>query len=225
MTIPAGEFWMGSDEYTRDEQPVHRLFVPEFRMARTPVTNSQYLLYVQATGAETPRFWEDGQPQKDKLYHPVVGVSWHDAQRYCEWLGSITGKHIRLPTEAEWEKAARGDKDKRAYPWGDQFDATKGNSWESGLRDTSPVGIFSASASPYGCLDMSGNVWEWVDDWYDKNYYRQGPKRNLRGPDSGKAKALRGGSWFNSARGVRVAARLWCGPGLRGDIVGFRCAQ
>src|SRR5690606_19684012 len=148
------------------EKPAHHLFVPEFRIARTPVTNAQYYLYIQATHAQPPSYWEDGQPPKDKLSHPVVAVRWDDASQYCEWVSTVTGKLVRLPTEAEWEKAARGDKDLREYPWGDEFDGIKCNTTELGLGDTSPVGIFPSGASPYGCLDMSGNVWEWVQDWY-----------------------------------------------------------
>src|SRR5262249_55866910 len=123
ITIPAGEFWMGSDSGDRytypDEQPAHRLFLPEFQIARTPITNAQYAFYVQATDAKPPQYWEDGQPPKEKLEHPVVNVSWHDACEYGAWLSQVLGKQVRLPTEAEWEKAARGDRDKRAYPWGE----------------------------------------------------------------------------------------------------------
>jgi formylglycine-generating enzyme required for sulfatase activity len=229
VTIPAGEFWMGSGPEGREafdnERPVHRLFVPEFRIARTSVTNAQYQLYIQATGAEPPPYWEDGQPPKDKLTHPVVGVSWHDACAYCAWLSTVTEKPIRLPTEAEWEKAARGDRDKRIYPWGDNFDLAKCNSCELGLDDTSPVGIFLAGASLYGCLDMSGNVWEWVHDWYDENYYQWGPDRDLKGPSSGESKVLRGGSWGNVPRYVRVSRRVRYAPGYRNGDFGFRCAR
>ena len=113
-------------------------------------------------GAKAPDDWADGQPPKDKLHHPVVNVTWHDACAYCRWLSEVTGKAIALPSEAEWEKAARGDQDQRAYPWGDAFDMLRCNSDELGLEDTTPVGIFPTGASPYGCLDMAGNVWEWT---------------------------------------------------------------
>ena len=157
---------MGSDPNDRDafddEKPVHRLFLPAFQIARTPVTNAQYVIYIQAAGAEPPLHWEDGQPPKEKLEHPVVYVSWHDACGYCTWLSQLIRKQVRLPTEAEWEKAARGDKDKRPYPWGETFDMVKCNSAALGLGDTTPVGVFPAGASPYGCLDMAGNVLEWT---------------------------------------------------------------
>lgn len=207
------------------ERPVQRLFVPEFRISRTPVTNAQYQLYIQAVGARPPEHWEDGQPSRDKLTRPVVNVSWDDACAYCEWLSRVAGKHVRLLTEAEWEKAARGDQDKRVYPWGDQFDVVKCNSWELSLHDTSPVGLFVAGASPYGCLDMSGNVWEWVQDWYDREYYQRGSDRNLQGPDTGDFKVLRGGSWSNVPRSVGVSSRVGDDPGYRDGVIGFRCAQ
>lgn len=131
VTIPAGEFWMGSDQHDgdafADEKPAHRLFLPQFLIARTPITNAQYLLYIQATGAKVPEGWEDGQPPKDRLNHPVMEITWYEACDYCRWLSQVTGKSIRLPSEAEWEKAARGDQDTRAYPWGDAFDALKCN--------------------------------------------------------------------------------------------------
>jgi formylglycine-generating enzyme required for sulfatase activity len=225
VTIPAGEFWMGSEQGWDDEKPVHRLYLPEFRIARTPVTNAQYLLYVQATGAEPPGDWVDGQPPKDKLGHPVVEVSWHDAHLYCAWLSKVTGHLIRLPTEVEWEKAARGDKDQREYPWGERFEAVKCNSMELELPDTTPVGLFPEGASSYGCLDMSGNVWEWVQDWYNGNYYQQGPGRNLAGPDRGDAKVVRGGSWGDDPGDLRVSYRDWNVPGLRLGLIGFRCAR
>lgn len=223
ITVPAGEFWMGSAQGARNEKPVHRLLVPEFRIARTPVTNAQYQLYVQATGAAPPQHWKDGQPPKEKLAHPVVYITWQDAGAYCEWLSSVTGKKVRLPTEAEWEKAARGDQDRREYPWGDQFNKTKCNSAESGIGETSPVGAFPTGASPYGCLDMSGNVWEWVQDWYDADYY--GPTRNPKGPVSGEYRIVRGGSWSDTPRLVRVSFRGRYIPDPRSDLVGFRCAQ
>lgn len=224
VTIPAGEFWMGSEEYP-DEKPVHRMFVPEFRLARTPVTNAQYWLYVQAKAVAPPEYWDDGLPPKDKLAHPVVGVSWHEAQRYCAWLSQMTEKQVRLPTEAEWEKAARGDRDRRRYPWGERFDATLCNGAEAKIEDTSPVGLFPAGASPYGCFDMSGNVWEWVADWFAEDYYQQGPGRDLQGPQQGEYRVVRGGSWNNEAPNLRVSNRNRNDPGNRNDNIGFRCAE
>lgn len=229
ITIPAGEFWMGSDEKDSDadddEKPLHKVFVSEFRIAPTPVTNEQYQLYVQATGAKPPQHWKNDQPPQDKLDHPVVNVGWEDAQHYCQWLSQETGKEIRLPTEAGWEKAARGDQDKRIYPWGDEFDKTKCNTDESEIGGTSAVGHFLDGASPYGCLDMSGNVWEWTQDWFSKTYYQHSPKKNPQGPDGGAYRSLRGGSWEYDLWYARVAHRDWFPPGLVDHSVGFRCAS
>ena len=218
VTIPAGEFWMGNEsaESYEGERPICRLFIPEFKIARTPVTNAQYKLFLEANADEAqPHYWVDGEPPKDQLAHPVVGVSWEDACRYCQWLSEATGSQVRLPTEAEWEKAARGARGKREYPWGDEFDLLKCNTWELKLLGTTPVGIFLAGASPYGCLDMSGNVLEWVNDWFDKNYYKQGSDRNLNGPENGEDKVVRGGSWLNNARHARVSSRYSSAPGPR----------
>jgi formylglycine-generating enzyme required for sulfatase activity len=156
VEIPGGEFWMGEGDSAR------RVHVDTFWIAKTPITNAQYQLFVKATDHEPPEYWEDDHPSKDKVSHPVVNVSWHDATAYCQWLSEVTGKAVRLPSEAEWEKAARGDQDKRRYPWGDGFEATRCNSSELGLGETTPVGIFTAGASPYGVLDLSGNVDEWT---------------------------------------------------------------
>ena len=145
----------------------------------------------------------------------MVNVSWHDACGYCEWLSQATAKQVRLPTEAEWEKAARGDKDQREYPWGDDFDAMKCNSFDLGLNDTTPVGVFLSDKSPCGCLDMSGNVWEWVHDWYRG--------RDLRVPP-GQGRSVRGGSWAYGPWVLRVSVRDGYVPDTRNVDVGFRCA-
>jgi formylglycine-generating enzyme required for sulfatase activity len=225
-TIPAGEFWMGSDpsapDAFEDEQPAHRLFLPEFQMACTPVTNAQYGLYVQATGTATPQHWEDGQPPKEKLEHPVVYVSWHEACGYCAWLSQVIGKPVRLPTEAEWEKAARGDRDKRVYPWGETFDVVKCNSVALGLDDTTPVGIFPAGASLYACLDMAGNVLEWTCSLrkaypYDPNDGRE----NLTASDE-EPRVLRGGAFWDDPLFVRCASRLRYRARFVGSRAGFR---
>lgn len=164
VDIPAGEFWRG------EKEDVHQVHLEAYRISRTLITNAQYRLFVKAVEHEAPRHWADGRIPKGLESHPVVTVSWYDALAYCKWLGEVTGKQIRLPSEAEWEKAARGDQDQRVYPWGDNFDPGKCNCWELELRDTTPVGIFNEGMSPYGCLDMSGNVWEWTRSLWEKEF-------------------------------------------------------
>ncbi len=141
VDIPAGEFWMGGDRYS-DEQPVHRVFLEAFKIARLPITNAQYQFFVEATGHSAPGHWEDGRPPRGLESHPVVYVTWHDAMAYCRWLAEVTGKSITLPSEAQWEKAARGDQDRREYPWGEEWDETRcvivqrvsGRGWHGGGR-------------------------------------------------------------------------------------------
>jgi formylglycine-generating enzyme required for sulfatase activity len=234
VTFPAGKFWMGSGaddpEAFEDERPAHQLFLPEFQIARTPITNAQYLYYLEATGAKVPADWADGQPPKDELHHPVVNVTWHDACAYCRWLSEVTGKIIALPSEAEWEKAARGDQDQRAYPWGDAFDVLKCNSYELGLEDTTPVGIFPTGASLHGCLDMAGNVWEWTRSLRGHDYQKprftypytaDDGREDVRAPDN-ILRVLRGGAFYHRCRLVRRACRDGYGPDLSDGGIGFQ---
>ena len=174
ILIPAGEFLMGSDpskdkQAQKNEQPQHRLSLSDYYIAKTPVTNAQYEAFVKATGHRQPNHWGNGQPPKDEADHPVVYVYWKDAVAYCRWLAEATGKPYRLPTEAEWEKAARGP-DGRIYPWGNEWDSKRCNTAEGGKRSTTPVGAYPAGASPYGVLDMAGNVWEYCATKWGKPY-------------------------------------------------------
>ncbi len=184
---------------------------------------------------KTPGFSQDEN-------HPVVCISWHDAVEYCRWLSKYKGLKFNLPTEAQWEKASRGA-DSRKYPWGNEPPTGKrlnfadkqakekaGISWgdehiDDGYAYTAPVGSYPAGASPYGLLDMAGNVWEWCSDWYAADYYKNSPKENPAGPPSGSNRVMRGGSWYDFAGDVRCACRLGDGPAARGDFVGFRLAQ
>ena len=222
MGSPDGE---GEDE----EHPQHTVSLDAFWIDRYEVTNDQYRAFVEATGNRVPYDWQKGEIPAGKQDHPVVRVSWEDAQAYCQWAGA------RLPTEAEWEKGARGT-DARQYPWGNTFDGSRLNfcdrncefDWkdtdvDDGYARTAPVGSFPAGASPYGALDMAGNVWEWVADWYDGDYYRRSPGSNPAGPDSGGYRVLRGGSWSSYPGRARSAYRDWIGPGCTLWDFGFRC--
>ena len=214
VLVPAGEFWMGSDEYD-DEKPRHRLHLDAYYIDRYETTNALYGRFLQATGRAAPSYWNSSQFSGES--QPVVGVTWHDADAYCRWAGK------RLPTEAEWEKAARGT-DGRKYPWGDQWDSSRENS-QGKLGRSVAVGSYPTGASPYGVHDMAGNVWEWVADWYDANYYKRSPERNPMGPESGSSRGLRGGSWRNDPFFLRTADRFNRTPDDRNYNVGFRCAR
>jgi formylglycine-generating enzyme required for sulfatase activity len=216
VCVPAGEFIMGSDEGGSDEQPVYTVYLDAFYIDETEVTNAQYQKCVEAGGCDPPvktTFYD----QADYAQHPVVYVSWSDADAYCRWAGK------RLPTEAEWEKACRGA-DGRTYPWGEGLDCDHAHYAGCGAGTVS-VGSKLKGASPYGALDMVGNVWEWVADWYDPGYYSQSPGHNPPGPDSGTAKVLRGGSWHSNQRFARCAYRVGGNPRYWYFYVGFRCAR
>jgi formylglycine-generating enzyme required for sulfatase activity len=234
VLIPTGEFLMVSDprrdkDADNDERPQHTLYLPDYYLARTPVTNAQYLAFVQATGQRQPRHWEGGKPPGGKEDHPVVNVSWHDAVAYCRWLAEVTGKPYRLPSEAEWEKGARGA-DGRIYPWGDRWDARRCNTSEGGKGNTTPVGAYPQGASPYGLLDMAGNVREWTVSLWGKDVakpafkYPYDPtdgRENLEtAPDF--LRVLRGGSFRYFQRNVRCANRSGDNPYSRGAYYGFR---
>ncbi len=234
ILILADEFLMGSDpSVDRDawdeEQPQHILYLPAYYLANTPVLNAQYAAFVQATGHRQPKHWKGRKPARGKEDHPVVNVSWHDAVAYCRWLAEVTGRPYRLPSEAEWEKGARGS-DGRIYPWGNQWDAKRCNSEEGGKGDTTPVGAYPKGASFYGLLDMAGNVWEWTrslwgEDWEEPSFkYPYNPadgREDLDAPN-GILRVLRGGSFYLSVRYVRCAVRIRLIPNYFGGSSGFR---
>lgn len=208
VLIPAGPFLMGSDpladEHAGDNEfPQHVVPLPDFYMAKTPVTNVQYAAFVRSTNYKAPRHWPDGSLPRDKAQHPVVWVSWRDAVAYCQWLSEVTGRRYRLPTEAEWEKAARGT-DGRLYPWGNEPpDAKRLNYDGSGIKDTTEVGSYPPGL--HGLYDMAGNVWEWCSTLRQSYPYRSDDGRE--DPDAKGFRVLRGGSYWSSADRVRCAAR------------------
>jgi formylglycine-generating enzyme required for sulfatase activity len=224
VLIPAGEFLMGSDpsvdKTARDrEQPQHTLYLPDYYLARTPLTNAQYAAFVQATGHQQPERWEGGKPPRGKEYHPVVNVSWHDAVAYCDWLAEVTGRPYGLPSEAEWEKGARGSEG-RLYPWGNRWDTERCNTLEGGPPDTTLVGAYPHGASPYGLLDMAGNVWEWTRSLYrDYPYDPEDGREDVRAKG---ARVLRGGSWYHAQVHARCVVRHWDYPGSSHISFGFR---
>jgi formylglycine-generating enzyme required for sulfatase activity len=218
--VPAGEFMMGSPTGDSDEQPAHKVYVDAFSMDVYEVTVGQYAAFLQAKAIDQPSDWKTmNQPAHQK--RPVANVDWADAVAYCKWAGK------RLPTEAEWEKAARGT-DGRLYPWGNDpptpLHANFGKTEWNNHGVLTPVGTFEGGKSPYGIYDMAGNVWEWVSDWYDYNYYKTSPSQNPTGPSMGGTKVIRGGAWNSNPRAMRSANRSLISPTDQG-LDGFRCAK
>ncbi len=219
VEIPAGPFIMGNDTGAEDEAPAHEVDLPAFEIDKFEVINADFAQFVEATGYQTDaekavlsRTWRDTTEGKDN--HPVVYISWNDAVAYCQWLGK------RLPNEAEWEKAARGEEG-FIYPWGNEWDPAKANVKESGLRGTVAVGSFAEGVSPYGVFDMAGNVWEWTADWYEAY-----PGSSFQSPYFGeKYRVLRGGGWFESADFVRTTTRNATSDTAANDDLGFRCVR
>jgi formylglycine-generating enzyme required for sulfatase activity len=193
--------------------------LPDYYIGRTPVTNAQYRAFVQATGHRAPPHWHNGQIPEGEENYPVVCVSWYDALAYCEWLAKITGRAYRLPTEAEWEKAARGS-DGRIYPWSDGWAAEKCNSEEGDRWSTAPVGAYPQGASPYGVLDMAGNVWEWTSSLYKAYPYRADDGRE--DPDADGRRVVRGGSFYDSRYHARCACRSGPSDDYASVNLGFR---
>ncbi|MGE5362460.1 MAG: formylglycine-generating enzyme family protein [Bacteroidales bacterium] len=251
VRIPAGEFLMGMEGADDDERPVHPVFVDEFYLASHPVTNAEYFRFVSETGYrpagiyEMPSIacghyehefaqlaaryvWKEGRPPEGLEHHPVTLVQHRDAVEYSRWLAAVTGRPFRLPTEAEWEKAARGGLEGQRYPWGDDIDPTRANylpdiSLKS-RRGTRPVGTYPCNG--YRLFDMAGNVWQWVADWYDAGYYSMSEYRNPQGPPTGRMRSVRGGSWVNDDVSLLCCAhRHEVPPDTYAYSIGFRLAH
>ena len=232
--VPAGEFEMGSTEGDSDEQPVHTVALDGFWMDQTEVTNGQFVVFLNEQGNQTEGSvawldlgdrdclieWSGAEPRPKSGYdnHPVIEVSWYGAATYCEWAGA------RLPTEAEWEYTARGSQG-FTYPWGNGAPTCELAQFGQCSGRTAPAGSLPDGASWCGALDLAGNVWEWVADWYDSDYYGRSPSRNPAGPSSGESRVPRGGSWFNFPFIVRSTNRHAYHPDETNDYVGFRCAR
>ena len=238
LRIPAGEFLMGADperdtEAADNEFPQHRVYLSEFYLGKYPVTNAQFDTFVAAASAGLPARLTGWRLPTGQETHPVVNVTWDEAVSFCQWLRSATGVHFRLPTEAEWEKAARGpageEHDSRIYPWGDAWDAERLALGASGASSgTQPVGHFSPGGdSPYGLCDMSGNVWEWCQDWFDPKVYTtrwRSVVHDPPGPSRGQGYVARGGAFDSPAKHVRCSRRNWYYPDNARLNLGFRLA-
>jgi len=222
LYIPAGEFTMGSDVSEDDEKPIHTVYLDAFWIDKTEVTNVMYSKCVQDSVCDTPTSINSVRHEiyfgDSRFYdYPVIYMDWSMAKTYCTWAGR------RLPTEAEWEKAARGD-DRRIYPWGNTIMGNNLLNYNYLIGDTTKVGEYLNGASPYGGLDMAGNVWEWVSDWYDDTYYANSPPINPLGPEFGTNRVLRGGSWRNPSKNVSSSFRIAYPPNESYNNFGFRCA-
>jgi len=248
VRVPAGEFSMGSDEGAEDERPAHPVHVDAYYASIHPVTVEQYAEFTREAGygapvvrdlpmlvtpvhesafreLAAPHAWRGGEPPRDRARHPVTLVTHADATAYCRWLSGRIGRLVRLPTEAEWERAARGGRCGFRYPWGDDVDASRANFLPDPAlkrhRGTRPVGCYPPNA--LDLYDMAGNVWHWVADWYRADAYRTGEHRNPRGPGSGTLRLVRGGSWVtHDVDQLRCAHRHKVPPDTYAYSIGFR---
>ena len=232
VLVPAGSFPMGvppgDRDGGRDEYPRHEVFLDSFLIDQFEVTNGRYIEFVKSTGHRVPQnptnpmrnLWQGDSITESLVERPVINVDWFDADAYCKWAGK------RLPTEAEWEKAAKGTSDRR-FVWGNVEPTAKHLNYNQrwiGEKTLMPVGSYEAGKSPYGAYDMAGNVWEWVNDWYDARYYEKSPSKNPPGPQEGTKKVIRGAGWQNETPTVRIFTRVESDPTMRNESTGFRCA-
>lgn len=226
--IPAGDFQRGRTHkleddglkwvpfLMKDDRPVQKIALDAFYLDEHEVTNDEYAKFVAAAKHRAPYNWPKGTVPEGKGSYPVIDISWDDAAAYAKWAGK------RLPTEAEWERACRGLVEAKIYPWGDEA-ATKSLARFDAIDG--PGEVCKLAKSPIGLCDIAGNVWEWVADWYDREYYAKSPEKNPRGPDQGMYRVLRGGSWADEAKYLTCAYRSWARPAERSPNIGFRCAK
>jgi sulfatase modifying factor 1 len=222
--IPAGWFLMGCDTGQENENPSHRVWVDEFLLAARQVTNADYGRFLRDTVFPPPPFWSD--PEFNHPEQPVVGVSWHEAIRYCKWLSASAPGNFRLPTEAEWERAAREGRHDALFPWGDTPPQSRPGYGDrcAGWWKTGPEPVGGGEPNAYGLYNMCDNVHEWCSDWYAPAYYAVSPERNPRGPETGERRASRGGSWRHHIKISRCAARSSIPPEFKYADYGFRVA-
>ena len=231
--IPAGPFVMGSADDLPNEAPAHEVYLDAYYISKTEVNNAEYHQFWFENGGvnseHTPISYADEfgiwpDIANTKPNYPVVGISWESAVAYAEWRG------MRLPTEAEWEKAARGTNARR-WPWGNTFalriknKTFHANVWQQSGSYLQPVGTYPTGVSPYGAYDMAGNVWEWVADWYSDTFYYRSPDRNPKGPTVGSRRVVKGGSWLNPETFARCSTRIGQHPAIGTSFIGFRLAK
>ena len=221
VRVPEGWFWMGSDAGLDCERPRHRVWVDGFEMAATQVTNGDYSRYLRATGAAPPPYFE--HLEFNQAEQPVVAVSWFETVAYCEWLSAAARRQYRLPTEAEWERAARGGVDDAPYPWGDEPPQARpgyANRWKTG-----PERVAQSEPNGFGLREMCETVHEWCSDWFDPSYYFISPERNPRWPEGGTRRASRGGSWRHHVKNSKCYTRSSISPAFQYADYGFRVVR
>jgi formylglycine-generating enzyme required for sulfatase activity len=211
---------MGSNSGQDCERPIHRVWLDAFRLAATQVTNAEHARFLHSTATAAPPFWAD--PNFNHPQQPVAGVSWIEAENYCHWLASQTARPYRLPTEAEWERAARGHFEQKDFPWGDDPPQSLPNYSTRWLNGPEPVALYAPNS--FGIYNLCDNVHEWCSDWYDPNYYAHSPEHNPRGPEVGVRKSSRGGSWRHHVKVSRCSARSSLPPNFQYADYGFRLA-
>ncbi len=226
-SIPAGEFTMGRTKLTRDDsttmrpivllddRPDHKVRLDSYWLDKTEVTQAEYAKFVAATRRRPPYHWIEGKLPSGEEQFPAYNVDWDDANAYCAWAGK------RLPTEAEWERAARGGKDGLSYPWGDKIDSKQARF----ATQAGPGPVAQYPANEFGLHDMAGGVSEWIADWFEREYYKSSPAANPKGPETGRYKVIRGGAWPDSGPRCTVFFRNWVRPNQRTPNLGFRCAR